>query len=171
MSVMSVMSVCIFLILPLSLSLSYNLKHKNIRSNTSLDCNAKTNELRYGGLNHCGILVKNTELSKSFFIEVFGFLDDSHLRPKTLPYPGAFLRFGRDQIHLMVLPNPDPIDNRPEHGGRDRHVALTVNNIDIIADRLKQRNVKYTLSMSGRRALFCRDIDGNAFEFMEDVNL
>jgi len=71
----------------------------------------------------------------------------------------------------IILPNPDPIDNRPEHGGRDRHVALTVNNIDIIADRLKQRNVKYTLSMSGRRALFCRDIDGNAFEFMEDVNL
>lgn len=163
-----ILPLCIFLILPLSLA--YNIKLKNIKTNISLNCNTK-NELRYGGLNHCGLLVKNTELSKSFFMEVFGFLDDTHLRPKTLPYPGAFLRFGRDQIHLMELPNPDPVDNRPEHGGRDRHVALTVNNIDIIVDRLKQRDIKYTLSMSGRRALFCRDIDGNAFEFMEDASL
>ena len=160
----------IILIVPLTLA--YHLKYKNIKAYNTLKCTSNNNnELRYGGLNHCGLLVKNTELSKNFFMEVFGFLDDTHLRPKTLPYPGAFLRFGRDQIHLMELPSPDPIDNRPDHGGRDRHIALTVNNIDIIADRLKQRNIKYTLSMSGRRALFCRDIDSNAFEFMEDVNL
>ena len=158
----------IFFIIPLTLA--YHLRYKNLKTFNGLKCTS-SNELRYGGLNHCGLLVKNTEISKKFFMEVFGFLDDTHLRPKTLPYPGAFLRFGRDQIHLMELPNPDPIDNRPEHGGRDRHVALTVNNIDIIANRLKEKNIKYTLSMSGRRALFCRDIDGNAFEFMEDTNL
>ena len=166
----------IFFIIPLTLA--YHIRYKNIKAYNTLKCTTTTttsnnnnNKLRNDGLNHCGLLVKNTEISKIFFMEVFGFLDDTHLRPKTLPYPGAFLRFGRDQIHLMELPNPDPIDNRPEHGGRDRHVALTVNNIDIIANRLKERNIKYTLYMSGRRALFCRDIDGNAFEFMEDTNL
>ncbi len=30
------------------------------------------------------------------------------------------------QIHLMELPNPDPTapEQRPEHGGRDRHICV-----------------------------------------------
>ena len=127
--------------------------------------------MKYGGIHHCGVLVSDVEKSKLFYIDVFGFSDDSHLRPQTLPYPGAFLRVGGDQIHLMGLPNPDPTDGRPDHGGRDRHVALTVNNIDIIMSRLENKNIKYTLSKSGRRALFCRDLDGNAFEFVEETTL
>ena len=41
-----------------------------------------------------------------------------------LPYKGAWLWVGGEMIHLMELPNPDPMDGRPEHGGRDRHVCL-----------------------------------------------
>ena len=41
-----------------------------------------------------------------------------------LPYKGAWLWVGPEMIHLMELPNPDPMDGRPEHGGRDRHVCL-----------------------------------------------
>lgn len=41
-----------------------------------------------------------------------------------LPYKGAWLWVGDEMIHLMELPNPDPADGRPEHGGRDRHVCL-----------------------------------------------
>lgn len=41
-----------------------------------------------------------------------------------LPYKGAWLWVGPEMIHLMQLPNPDPMDGRPEHGGRDRHVCL-----------------------------------------------
>jgi len=104
-------------------------------------------------------------------MEAFNFQDETYLRPSTLPYPGAFLRCGISQIHLMQLPSPDPQSGRPEHGGRDRHVALTINNIDLLKTRLEKMNVKYTLSHSGRRALFCRDLDGNAFEFMEDSTI
>lgn len=131
----------------------------------------KDSEIIYGGLQHCGILVRDAEKSRRFFMDVFDFKDDTHLRPTTLPFKGAFLKFGRDQIHLMELPNPDPIDDRPEHGGRDRHIALTINNIDTIKQRLDARGMKYTTSQSGRRALFCRDLDGNAFELVEDTNL
>ena len=88
------------------------------------------NILKYGGLQHAGVLVTNTEKSKKWYMEVFGFLDDSHLRPDTLPYPGAFLKCGSDQIHLMELPSMDPKEGRPAHGGRDRHVAITMNNLD-----------------------------------------
>ena len=128
-------------------------------------------EIKYGGIQHCGVLVSDVEKSKSFYMTVFGFTDDSYLRPTTLPYNGAFLRVGNDQIHLMGLPNPDPTSGRPDHGGRDRHIAFTVNNIDSIVSNLNEKSVKFTLSMSGRRALFCRDLDGNAFEFVEDVSL
>lgn len=124
-------------------------------------------KLVYGSIQHAGILVENTEVSKLFYMEVFGFADETHLRPKTLPYPGAFLKCGSSQIHLMELPTTDIKSGRPEHGGRDRHVALTTNNIDIIRDRLIARGHPYTYSQSGRRALFCRDPDGNAYEFME----
>jgi glyoxylase I family protein len=125
----------------------------------------------YGGLNHAGVLVTNSEASKMWYIDVFGCTDDSHTRPKTLPYPGAFLRFGSDQIHLMELPSDDPKSGRPIHGGRDRHVAFTINNIDNLKARLEARGHPFTLSQSGRRALFCRDIDGNAYEFMEDNSI
>ena len=128
--------------------------------------------LKYGALQHCGLLVSDVESAKAFYMEVFSFTDESHLRPKTLPYPGAFMNIaGMFQIHLMQLPSMDPKEGRPEHGGRDRHVAVTVNDIEIIKNRLAARGLPHTMSSSGRRALFCRDLDGNAFEFMEDVNL
>lgn len=31
-----------------------------------------------------------------------------------LPYPGAWLWIGPEMIHLMELPNPDPLVGRPE---------------------------------------------------------
>ena len=130
-----------------------------------------TKEPKYGGLQHAGILVSDTQRSKAFYVDVFGCLDDTDLRPKTLDYPGAFMRFGNDQIHLMELPSMDPKDGRPEHGGRDRHVALTVGDLDVLRERLEAKHVFYTMSRGGRRALFCRDPDGNAFEFMEDTSI
>lgn len=132
----------------------------------------KEEKIIHGGFNHCGIIVKDNERSKKFFMEVFDFVDETEaMRPKTLPFPGSFLRFGSHQVHLMQLPNPDPEENRPEYGGRDRHMALWINNIDIIRKRLDQRGIAYNLSKSGRRSLFCRDYDGNAFEFVEDTSL
>lgn len=105
-------------------------------------------------------------------MNVFSWSDESHLRPTSLPYPGAFMGIaGQFQVHLMQLPSMDPTEGRPEHGGRDRHMAVTVNNIDVIRDRLVARQLPYTMSQSGRRALFCRDPDGNAYEFMEDRTL
>lgn len=89
-------------------------------------------------------------------------LDDA--RPD-LGYPGAWLRAGEQQVHLLQLPNPDPRDGRPAHGGRDRHIAFDVTDGSALRAALDQANIKYTLSRSGRPALFCRDPDGNALEF------
>ena len=45
---------------------------------------------------------------------------------------GAWLWIGPEMIHLMELPNPDPVEGRPEHGGRDRHFCIGVENIDAL---------------------------------------
>jgi extradiol dioxygenase family protein len=70
------------------------------------------------------------------------------------------------QIHLLVLPDPETGLQRPAHGGRDRHVALAVAEFDELIARLEQAGIAYTRSSSGRRALFCRDPDSNALEFI-----
>ena len=133
---------------------------------------SRSSGLKYGTLQHCGVLVSDVARSMEFYLNVFDFVDESHLRPTSLPYPGAFLNIaGNFQIHLMQLPSMDPKEGRPEHGGRDRHIAVTVNNIDIIKERLATRGLPFTMSQSGRRALFCRDPDGNAYEFMEMADL
>lgn len=71
------------------------------------------------------------------------------------------------QIHLMRLPDPESGLQRPAHGGRDRHVAFFVSDMGALTAKLDVAGVAYTLSQSGRRALFCRDPDQNALEFIE----
>jgi len=116
-------------------------------------------------IQHVSVLVADTGRAVAFYCKVLGLRVDPQ-RPD-LGYPGAWLNIGAQQIHLLELPNPDPVSGRPAHGGRDRHVALTLRNIDALRQRLDTAGIPYTLSKSGRRALFCRDPDGNALEFIE----
>jgi catechol 2,3-dioxygenase-like lactoylglutathione lyase family enzyme len=67
----------------------------------------------------------------------------------------------------MVMPDPDAASVRPEHGGRDRHIALAVDDLAAVKAALEAAGVPYTPSRSGRAALFCRDPDRNALEFVQ----
>ncbi|MDH3343016.1 MAG: VOC family protein [Gammaproteobacteria bacterium] len=120
-------------------------------------------------IHHASFIVADTERALEFYCGVLGLVQD-HSRPD-LGYPGAWLQVGAGQIHLLELPNPDPVDNRPEHGGRDRHLAMTVTDLEIVKTALEQVGIGYTESKSGRRALFCRDYDGNAIELIESAVL
>ncbi|MES9900000.1 MAG: VOC family protein [Sedimenticola sp.] len=117
------------------------------------------------GLHHISLIVADTKRALGFYQGVMGLklVDD---RPD-LGFPGAWLWIGQQQIHLLELPNPDPASGRPEHGGRDRHTAVSVTNLDAVIRRLDAKGLTYTMSRSGRRALFCRDPDGNAWELIE----
>ena len=116
-------------------------------------------------IHHASLLVADTGRALAFYRDLLG-LELVADRPD-LGYPGAWLQVGGRQIHLLELPNPDPVAGRPAHGGRDRHLALAVTDLDGLADRLGAAGVTFTLSRSGRRALFCRDPDANALEFVE----
>ena len=116
---------------------------------------------------HAGVLVGSLETSLAFYCGVLGMAVEK-TRPD-LGYPGAWLRVGAQQIHLLELPNPDPVSGRPAHVGCDRHTAIQVRRLDPLCDALAHASIAYTLSRSGRRALFCRDPDGNGLEFIETL--
>ena len=115
-------------------------------------------------LHHASLIVADVQISLQFYCGVLGF--EQVERPK-LPYRGAWFQLGEQQIHLLELENSDPTTGRPEHGGRDRHVALNVAAIAPVQEVLKAASVAFTMSKSGRQALFCRDPDGNAIEVIE----
>jgi glyoxylase I family protein len=117
-------------------------------------------------MHHASLIVSDLKEGLRFYHEILGMRLTE--RPD-LGFPGAWFQLGAQQIHLLELTNPDPTTGRPEHGGRDRHVALTVPDLDVVKALLEQHNIRYTLSKSGRRALFCRDPDGNAIEMIEKV--
>jgi len=117
-------------------------------------------------LHHISLIVSNIDRALDFYCDLLG-LAVIEGRP-SLGYPGAWLDLGSgQQLHLLELPNPDATQGRPEHGGRDRHAAFQVKSLNLLEKTLDQHQITYTMSKSGRSALFCRDLDGNALEFIE----
>jgi len=118
-------------------------------------------------LHHASLIVKDLNIALAFYQQVLG-LETDDSRPE-LGYPGAWLILpGQQQIHLMELDDPDKNSKRPEHGGRDHHVAFAVSSIEKISKSLEKLEIPFTKSKSGRKALFCRDPDGNALEFIKN---
>lgn len=115
-------------------------------------------------IHHVSLIVADTQKAVEFYTKILGLsvCDD---RP-ALDFAGAWLNIGEQQIHLLELDNPDPVENRPAHGGRDRHLAMRVDNLDEIEQVLLKNNIAVSRSKSGRAALFCRDPDGNGVELV-----
>jgi glyoxylase I family protein len=114
---------------------------------------------------HASLLIADVAGARAFYEDILGLEPDAG-RPD-LGFPGVWYGIGDGQIHLICQPNPDPVTGRPDHGGRDRHTALAVDGWDVLKARLDAAGVPYTLSSSGRRALFVRDPDGNALELID----
>lgn len=117
------------------------------------------------GIHHATFLTADLGRSRAFYEGALELSPDPN-RPQ-LGFDGVWYDVApNQQIHLMLLPNPEAGLQRPSHGGCDRHVALAVGDLDALRLRLDEAGVSYTLSRSGRSALFCRDPDGNALEFV-----
>jgi glyoxylase I family protein len=115
-------------------------------------------------VDHVSVMVADVAAARTFYRDVLGLPEVT--RPD-LGFPGAWLRVtdGVD-LHLLQLPNPDPVDGRPLHGGRDRHIALRVASTAPFVARLDALDWPHTRSKSGRDAVFFRDPDGNAWELV-----
>ena len=117
-------------------------------------------------IHHTTFLVADLDRALEFYCDTLG-LETDPARPASMSFPGVWLNINAaQQIHLMQLPNPDPVTGRPEHGGRDRHAAYLVEDVETICTSLETRGYTFTRSSSGRVAIFCRDPDGNALEFL-----
>lgn len=113
---------------------------------------------------HASLLVADLAAARAFYEGILE-LQPSPTRPP-MNFDGIWYDIGEQQIHLLVLPNPEAGLSRPEHGGRDRHIALGVDDWEELIARLEKAGIPYTLSRSGRRALFCRDPDDNTLELI-----
>ena len=117
------------------------------------------------GLHHATFLTSDLDKSRQFYEGVLGLRIDKN-RPE-MSFEGVWYQITpAQQLHLMLLNNPEAGLKRPQHGGRDRHVAFAVSEMALLIERLKGAGVTYTQSQSGRLAVFCRDPDGNALEFI-----
>ncbi|MDG4812849.1 VOC family protein [Hydrogenovibrio sp. 3SP14C1] len=117
------------------------------------------------GFDHVSIIVEDAERALAFYQGVLGL--QSLDRPN-LGFPGYWLDLMSGQsLHIMQLPNPNEKTTRPAHGGRDYHFALRVDSITEYEAFLQKNDLVYTKSKSGRKALFIKDLDNNAFELFE----
>jgi glyoxylase I family protein len=119
--------------------------------------------MRINAIHHISLIVSDTRRALAFYHGLLGL--ELAARPG-LSFPGAWLTIGSQQLHLLELPNPDPATGRPEHAGRDRHLALTVEGLDELILKLEEHGIPHTRSRSGRAAVFCRDPDGNGMELI-----
>ena len=119
--------------------------------------------IKINRLMHTGLIINNLERSRAFYEGLLGFKPNPG-RPN-FSFEGVWYDIGDNQVHLMVVPNPYNDIVHPENGGRDIHIAFSVDDVEAVRVELEKAGVPYTMSMSGRAAIFCRDPDGNALEF------
>ncbi|MDO8989344.1 MAG: VOC family protein [Sideroxyarcus sp.] len=118
------------------------------------------------GIHHAAFIISDLAKARAFYEDVLG-LSASPQRPQ-FGFDGVWYDVAPgQQIHLMLLPNPEAGLQRPPHGGRDRHVAFAVSDLSALKAQLESAGIAFTQSQSGRRAMFCRDPDQNALEFVE----
>lgn len=116
------------------------------------------------GVHHASVVVEDLPRARGFYEGVLG-LAPNPARP-ALVFDGVWYDIATVQLHLLCVPNPEAGLKRPVHGGRDRHLALTVSDLGELQARLDRAHIPYTQSRSGRKALFCRDPDDNGLEFV-----
>jgi len=116
---------------------------------------------------HVSFIISDLKKSIAFYEGVLGLERDN--RPE-LGFDGLFYKLGNNQqLHLMCMQNPYQNYTQPKHGGCDRHIALAVHDLQQACEKMDQKNITYTLSRSGRAALFCHDPDGNVIELCEVI--
>ncbi len=116
---------------------------------------------------HVSMIISDLEKSAFFYGHILGLKRDT--RPN-LGFDGLFYKLGTNQqLHLMCVHNPYKNCEKPAHGGRDFHIALGVNSLQAACEKMNQAGIPYTLSRSGRAALFCHDPDGNAIELCQTI--
>lgn len=116
------------------------------------------------GIHHASVIVEDLERARSFYEGILG-LNMNPKRPGK-SFEGIWYDLGNQQIHLIKTSVRDFGDESNLYPGARRHVALIVEGFEDIEIKLKAAGLPIFPSSSGRKVLFCRDFDGNAFELI-----
>ena len=104
------------------------------------------------GFHHVAIIVSDLGKAKQVYGQILGLEQDA--RPD-LNFDGLFYKLGHgQQLHIMLLDNPNAESTKPTHGGRYHHFAFSVPDLYRIKNTLDAQAMPYTASKSGRVALF-----------------
>lgn len=115
-------------------------------------------------IHHVSLPVADLARARRFYEGVLGLQPDPS-RP-AMVFDGVWYALGAVSIHLLCLPDSCLSAREGLPGGRDRHVAFAVDDVVALGERLRQAGFEFSPSSSGRAALFCRDPDGHALEFL-----
>lgn len=112
---------------------------------------------------HTAILVSDLSKAEHFYGEILGLSKVE----RSLKYQGIWYQLGSYQIHLIVEDNfKNQLFNNNKIG-RNPHLALGVDDLELAQKRLESYGYSISLSASGRKALFTQDPDGNIIEIQE----
>ena len=89
------------------------------------------------------MLTSDLAKARAFYEGVLG-LQLATNRPQ-MSFDGVWYDIApNQQLHLMLLPNPEAGLQRPAHGGRDHHVALIVKDLAKLKARLDAAGIACT---------------------------
>ena len=109
------------------------------------------------GIHHVSINVEDVAVAKEFYVGILG-LEDMD-RPD-FDFPGAWLRAGEQEVHLMGIQN--------SAAPKEQHFAFLVESVDDVIERLNAHDIQASkaIEIPGVcRQVFTRDPSGNMIEF------
>ena len=120
--------------------------------------------MNIAALHHASLIVSNLDRARFFYETILGLVPSPSRPPKS--FDGVWYDIGPQQIHLIVAAESGQPSGMDDYGGMNRHIALTVHDLDALKHELERAGMAYTPSRSGRPVIFCRDPDGNVFELI-----
>ncbi len=112
---------------------------------------------------HTAILVSDIAAAENFYGDILGL----EKVDRSLKYPGVWYQIGEFQLHLIEDKRMKSELQNTTKWGRNPHVALGVDDLQAIQERIQINNLSLQMSASGRSAFFVQDPDGNVVEISQ----
>jgi glyoxylase I family protein len=123
-------------------------------------------------VHHIAIICSDYEVSKYFYVNILGLqIINETYRQERESYKLDLSLNGKYIIELFSFPNPPKRPTRPEATGL-RHLAFSVDNLDIIISQLENHNIEVEPiridEITTKRFTFALDPDNLPIEFYEN---
>lgn len=115
--------------------------------------------MKVTGLLHVALLVSDLESARQFYEGILGLKQKP--RP-SLDSPGVWYDLGDLELHLIVTTRQ--LLSANERPNKDSHMALAVEDYELIKSELRDAGVPFRESSAGAPQVFVRDPDGNLIE-------